>query len=321
VRTSGDFGFQLVGGFIEPDPSAGFHDIKGVPPSMSYLFGSMRSADGDYWWPIRGFLHGTARHLQFLESTAGSDFAWNHTETDGAYMGPTSNGERDGHWGFWTPDGEPILSTTGTEMHWHEPSGVMDVRGVAHGPSMQFYCSNPAEPLVYTSRLFRVEAATVKGKPCTGWFFHDVVSLRAGQSWYGSPYLLAIQGAWVAFVTEMEDGSVDAGHLVWGPEGFTLMVVQRGDGTLLVDREVSIEYDMDSEDFPTRVSYCASTGETWVWRETGRARMPVRHEISPHHRWREGVVLREGENRPWRDSEALMETYNDRLPGWRQTDV
>jgi hypothetical protein len=317
VRRCGDFGYQLVGGFIEHDPSAGFHDIQGVPPSMSYLFGSLRSTDGDdYWWPIRGFLHGKARHLQFLESKSGGDFEWNHAETDGAYMGDTVSGERDGRWGFWTPGGEPILSTTATEMHWHEPSGVLDVRATAHGPSMQFYCANPEEPLVYTSRLFKVDAATVKGSPCSGWFFHDVVSLREGQSWYGSPYLLAIQGAWVAFVTEMADGSVDAGHLVWGPEGFELMVVQRSDGTLLVDREVTIDYEMDDQDFPSRVSYCASTGETWVWHETGRARMPVRHEISPHHRWREGVVLRDGETREWRDSEALMETYNDRLPGW-----
>jgi hypothetical protein len=252
VRTSGDFGFQIVGGFIEHDPATGFKEVQHVPPSMSYLFGSLRSDEGDYWWPIRGFLHGQARHLQFLESVKGGDFTWNHEETDGAYMGDTVNGERDGTWGFWTPESEPILETTATTMHWHEPSGVLDVTATAHGPSMQFFSANRDEPLVYTSRLFKVTEATVKGKACTGWFFHDVVNLKEGQSWYDSPYLQRIQGAWVAFVTEMEDGTVDAGHLVWGLEGFELMVVQRGDGTLLVDRAVTIDYEMDEEDFPRR---------------------------------------------------------------------
>jgi hypothetical protein len=62
------------------------------------------------------------------------------------------------------------------------------------------------------------------------------------------------------------------------------------------------------------VTYTTARGEVWIWEAAPGGRTPIRTDISPDHRWREGVVRRQGDDRPVAVAEALMEVYNDRVP-------
>jgi hypothetical protein len=312
IRTHGRYGFQPVGGFIEPAAANHWTPIHGLPVAMEYAYGSLRAADGTYWWPIRGSYQEKARFLHLPESTPGTDFVY-ASEGDKAYTGPITHEERDGTWGVWLPDGTSLIATDGPTFHWNE-GDALDIRGELVGDALQFYVPDANEPLVYTSRLFR-GTGTIKGKPVTGLFFHDSMHMPEGMNFITSSYLTVLEAAWVAFATEFEDGNIHAGHLVWGTEGYAIMLVQRTDGPTLIARDLSVEVSFDDNNppFPSRVRYTGG-GETWIWEaHPSGGRCPIRTDLPEGHRWIQGWVYREGETRKPVCTEALMETYNGRL--------
>jgi hypothetical protein len=283
---------------------------------MQYAYGSLRAEDGTYWWPIRGAWAEKARFLHLPQCVPGDDFTWDPIGTT-SYSGPVTHEQRGGSWGVWRPDGTALLSTDGPTFLWDE-GAALRVTGELIGPALQFSCPDAAEPLVYTSRLFRA-TGTVKGIPVTGLFFHDSMHMPADVNFIKSSYLESLEAAWVAFATEYEDGSIDSGHLVWGTDGFAIMVVNPSDGEPFVarDLDVSVAWS-DKESFgevwPQRVTYRGG-GQTWIWDELpeGGARCPIRTDLPFGHRWLEGWVHRDGETRTPVCTEALMETYNPRL--------
>ena len=308
ARPNGHYGFQPVGGLIEPTADAHWNDMHGLPFAMQYAYGSLRSDDGMYWWPIRGAYTDRARFLHLSESRTGDDFIW-APEGDKAYTGPVVHEERDGWWGVWLPDGSSLLATNGPEFRWTE-GDALDITGELVGDGMQFFVPDADEPLLYTSRLFR-GTGTIKGTPVTGLFFHDSMHMPAGTNFILSSYLTALEAAWVAFATEFEDGTVHAGHLIWGTEGYDLMLVHRSDGPPIVARDLDVQVRFDGE-FASEIRYSAGD-ETWVWEAAQGGHCPIRTDLPEGHRWSQGWVHREGETRRPACTEALMETYNGRL--------
>jgi hypothetical protein len=314
LPTSGHFGFQPVAGFIEPTARTHWEDVAGLQMSMQYFYGSLRSADGDYWWPIRGSYTDRARFLHLPESKIGGDFHYVSDETN-TYSGPVEHAERDGKWGVWTEDGEPLMLVDDTTMAWNDGT-ELSVTGELVGPGLQFLCSDEDEAMAYTSRLFRA-TGTIKGIPVFGLVFHDSMHMKAGANFIKSAYLDKLETAWVAFATEFEDGNIHAGHLVHGTQGFNVMILHRTDGLPLVAREIKVEAELDGEPlddatFPARVTYTGG-GETWVWEAAEGGRCPVRKDLPAGHRWRQGWVHHIDETRRPKTTEALMETYNARL--------
>jgi len=309
VRANGHYGFQPVGGLIEPEAPNHWATVHGVPFAMQYVYGSLRSGDGTYWWPIRGAFTDRARFLHLPESRDGGDFVW-APEGEKSYSGPVQHEERDGWWGVWLPDGTSLLATNGPEIHWTE-GDHLDLTGSLLGDAIQFFVPDAKEPLVYTSRLFRGEG-TIKGVPVEGLFFHDSMHMPEDMNFILSSYLTELEAAWVAFATEFDDGTIHAGHLVWGTQGFDLMIVHRTDGPPIVAHDLDVEVAFDGE-FASEVRYTAGD-ETWVWEALpSGGHCPIRTDLPEGHRWSQGWVHRKGETRTPRCTEALMETYNGRL--------
>lgn len=319
--------FQPVGSLTTTAVDPLFAAHFGLPVSMQYIYGSLRTKGGTYYWPIRGTYRHRARHLHLsvadrevvddgdrLSDRVG-DFRY-AVGTGEGYEGDVTWERRDGSWAVCKDDGEPLMSLGDTTLSWTEGAAV-DLRGTIDGPALQFGVGNDEWPFVYTSRLFRVTDGLVEGEPVEGWVFHDTLHLPEGENFMTSPYQRQLQGAWVAFVTEYDDGAIHAGHLVHGLDGFTVLAVHRSDGPPLLSNVADVEVEVDADDFPTRVSYVAGD-QTWVWdgyslSGSGRGRMPVRADIGPDHRWTQGIVRPLGETRKVVSAEALMETYQDRL--------
>ena len=116
-RTGGRYGFQPVGGFIAPAAENHWATTHGVPIAMEYLYGSLRAADGTYWWPIRGAYADKARFLHLPESVPGGDFVW-QPEGEKAYTGPVEHGRRGDRFGVWLPDGSSLIATDDDTASW-----------------------------------------------------------------------------------------------------------------------------------------------------------------------------------------------------------
>jgi hypothetical protein len=101
VRVSGNYGYAPVGAIIDPEPAAMWADVNGVPMGMQYFYGSVRSAAGDYWWPIRGFYPNKARFLHLSKAKIGGDFTYAKDHSN-SYSGAVEHGERDGK--MWRMD-------------------------------------------------------------------------------------------------------------------------------------------------------------------------------------------------------------------------
>ncbi|GAA0616730.1 hypothetical protein GCM10009547_18540 [Sporichthya brevicatena] len=309
VRPSGRFGFQPVGGMVSPDGHSQWGSILGLPMNMAYAYGTLRAEDGTYWWPIRGSYETVSRRMHLSEARDAVDFVW-APEGEACDVGPVVTEKRDGWTGTWRADGSPVLATNGPEFRWTEP-GFLDVHGELVGPAIQFYMPDANEPLVYTSRLFR-GSGTIKGQPVRGLFYHDSMHMPADQDFIRSAYITDLQAAWVAFATEFDDGTVHAGHLVWGTEGFDILLIHRTDGESLVLRDLDVAVRI-SGDYPVEVRYSGG-GETWIWTAHPKGyRDPIRADLPEGHRRIQGWVVREGETRRPVHTEALMETYNGRL--------
>lgn len=264
--------YRPDGGLITTSPEPAFRDFYGLPVSMQYLYGSLRSDDGRYFWPIRGSYRDRARHLHLAAAgyLAGKDGALDQVDdfefavgTGEGYEGPVDWDHRGGRWGVYRSDGAPIIETDNHGVWWHEGSRLR-ARGAIDGPGLQFRVSNPQWPFVYSSRLFRVSDAVIDGVQVSGWIFHDTLHLPAGEHFLTSPYQRGLQAAWVAFVTEFEDGAVHCGHLVYGLNGFSILIVHRSDGPPVISNDVKIEAELGDHDFCRKVTYRAG-GETWVW--------------------------------------------------------
>lgn len=312
-RANGAFGYQLVGGFVDYEPGVYFEPLLGIPPSMQYVYGSFRSASGSYFWPIRGLYADRTRHLHIAESKSGGDFEY-APEGEAAYDGPVAK-SGGAHAGARSPDGSSyVLEAEGSGLRWSE-GDVVDVEGRAVGTASQFHAPDADCPLIYTSQLFRTTSARIKGEEVEGLFFFDALHLPEGADWITSPYYAALQAAWVAFATELDDGTIHAGHLVHGLDGFNILLTQSTDGSERVSRHFDVAVALDGDPaFPAEVRYTTrDRDDVWVWSALETGRMPVREDLVPGHRWRQGVVRLEGDTRDVVRSEALMETYNLRL--------
>ncbi|WP_245650673.1 hypothetical protein [Nocardia harenae] len=314
MSTSGKFGFQPVAAFIEPTASAHWRDVAGLEVDMQYFYGSVRSEAGDYWWPIRGFYPDRARYLHLSESKIGGDFHYATDETS-SYGGPVKHLQRDGGLQVVTPEGAVLMAVDDSRMEWNDGT-ELSMTGELVGPGIQFLVPDEDDAFLYTSRLFRT-TGTVKGVPVTGLVFHDSMHAKPGKQFLTGPVITKLEAAWVAFATEFEDGTVHSGHLVYGTEGFDLMIIHRSDGPSLIARDIVVHAELDGDPmadttFPAKVSYTGG-GETWVWEAVPGGRCPVREDLPAGHRWRQGWAHHVDETRRPKTTEALMETYNGRL--------
>ena len=312
-RANGRFGHQVVGGHVDYDAAAYYEPLLGIPASMQYIYGSLRSEAGSYYWPIRGLYADRTRHLHLSESKDGGEFVY-APEGEAAYDGPV---EKQGgpNAGARSPDGKAFLfETDGNTLRYIE-EGCIDLTAEVVGRTTQFHAPDAECPLIYTSTVIRTTEATVKGEEVSGILFYDALHLPEGVSWVTSPYYADLQAAWVAFITEFDDGNLAFGHLVHGVDGFNVLLTQRTDGDPMVSRSFATEVTLEGPDeFPHSVRYLANdSDQVWRWDALPVSRMPVRKDLVEGHRWRQGVVTPEGETRAVTRSEGLMETYNSRL--------
>lgn len=320
VRENGRYGYQTVNGFVEAHPGHGFdaEPVNGMPLQTLWMYGSWQAVEsGAYYAALRHMTPTGAMALLFYKAEPDGDFETVPGAARRAYKGAVFNDPRDGRVGIWDvmtgPDDQFFTLNVGPDGHTvYRERGMIDVQGPQRGDLMQSAVLDARSPMTYTSRC--VEASgTVMGEEVEGFFFTDQHHLHRGTDWLVSEFFHGVQGVWVVFSTEYEDGSWDIGNLFWGFGGFASGMIQTSDGERSATTVMRAEIDEDEDDYVHEARFYLGPEESEVWRFTcrhpeGYPRMPLMRVIgSP--KWSEGVVTRVGEERRWVKAEAWMETY------------
>jgi hypothetical protein len=205
------------------------------------------------------------------------------------------------------PDGFTRLEGRGSALTWTE-TDLVDVTGTAVGPACRLRLDDPAFPLLYTTRPYRV-AGVVKGVPVTGAALLVTIHLPEGADLVASPLLSRLQIAWIEFVNELADGTFESGLLVHGREGLTGIAVNRSDGTTLATADVTVDLENDADSLRRIVFTHRDESLTWEALPSG-GRWPTRADILDGYRFRQGEVRRDETPRV---SYAFAETFQDRM--------
>jgi hypothetical protein len=321
VRPWGRYGWQTINSFSEREPSYGFSAplLNGMYQTTHMLYGSFRSLETDsYWAAIRHYNVSGALSIQMYQSEPGRDFRY-LKQGARAYRGGCYGGQRNGRWGVWDLVSPPELQrftlnvTDDGTTHWLERD-LLEMEGAQVGDLMQSVVLDTASPLTYTSRGVKCHGQ-VMGEEAEGFFFQDFFHLGLGQDWMITEFFNGVQGIWIVSVTEFEDGAWEITNFFLGLGAFASALVQRSDGTRLAATDLDVEVHIDDDDYVTLAHFILDDELTWTWTpryEDGTPRMPLMN-VPGSPKWNEGVLLKKGETRAWRHSEAWMEIYPSTL--------
>jgi hypothetical protein len=317
VRPWGRYGWQTINGFSEREPSYGFSAplLNGMYQTTHMLYGSFRSLESEtYYAAIRHYNVSGALSIQMYEAEKGQDFRY-LKQGARAYRGGCYGGHRNDRWGVWDlvspPEHQRFTLNVDDDgnTHWLEKD-LIDVVGHQVGDLMQSVVLDAASPLTYTSRGIKCRGE-VLGEEAEGYFFQDFFHLGLGQDWMVTEFFNGVQGIWIVSVTEFEDDSWEITNFFLGLGGFASALVQTSDGERLAATDLDVAVWVDDDDYVTKADFILDDELTWTWTPRypdGTPRMPLMN-VPGSPKWNEGVLLKKGEDRPWRHSEAWMEIY------------
>jgi hypothetical protein len=269
----------------------------------TYLWGTLRSrsADPDIWtalrrlsdgatWPARLLLQsnsgagGIRKHQPALQAARSIDATERGSSTCAAWHAPASES---------TESFDVAIRSTG--ITWNE-GALVDLAGAEVTPGLQWRLpkGDDHEGMAYRSRIFQV-AGTIDGVAVDGFVGYDEVHLPSGrQNYIDDPLTMShFSEAWCTWATAYDDGSVEAGHVAFGRNGFGFGL-RSTDGAAFATTVVSGTVTRDGQGCPTHLAFDID-GEAWEFSADDRG-MPAQPLPGPV-RQAEGCFHRVGENR------------------------
>lgn len=294
------------------DPAEHFGEVHGLPLSITGTVGVIETVDGSQRWNfMRTFFPDKTRTFRPIGGPVGGDLDLT-TDPDLAYAGPVISGQRDGRWGYWRPDGTPMLDLDDKRAHLIE-GDLIDLTAERVSAGWRIHARHPEHPLAYASWAHQVRGRFC-GHEVTGVMSLDAVHMPADKGLYPSPYLDELEIAFGYFANELVDGTWETGTLLVGAQGYQALVVNHGDTPVVVTSTTggSVEFDGIGEEYPTRVTV-EGDGETVTFEAEPAGRWPLMAHVPGQHRLRVGTVHRAGCPVPVRRSYACLEAFRDRV--------
>lgn len=245
--------------------------VEGVVRESTYLWGVFRShgeqpdiisamrrlSDGPAW-PSRVLLQsnvgaaGVRRHATQLTAARSVDAVVSGVPGAPSFVAAAVDGAESFE-----------LAIVDNAVRWSE-GALLDVSGTEVGPGLQWWLP-PADGrsgMRYASRIFRVEGSAV-GVSVAGFIGCDEVHLAAGhQNYVDDPITVAhLSDAWCTWAAAYDDGSVEAGHAAFGPNGFGFGL-RSTDGAASVTTAVSGSVTRDAAGCPSHIAFDLA-GEPW----------------------------------------------------------
>ena len=221
--------------------------------------------------------------------------------------------------GAWSGLNDKTLEASfGLEAAWHD-SNCLDIRGPTLGPGLQLLLpwrdGAGWGGLLDVSIYYEVEG-TLFGQPVLGFLILEMMFSPPGMTLHDSVLRRRYVGAWNAFATRFEDGSVQYGQIGFGANPFRYANIMDGDKHIHGPiSSIKTEYALDG--MGSRVEYRLANGESWECvvgkNETLRDMTRMAAAQGSNCQVHKGAVGRVGDARPWRNRYAILEWFPDRL--------
>jgi hypothetical protein len=155
------------------------------------------------------------------------------------------------------------LVSDGTTLEWIE-EGTLDVRGSLVPPGLHWYLPGRDKAMYYASQLFELEGV-ILDHPVRGFIGFDDIYLPEGVRIYQGDALVgeALEIVWWTWATRYQDGSLEAGHFLFGHDqlGFALLTDETGQVTATTAVEALVTLGQDGV-WPARIDLTAD-GVDW----------------------------------------------------------
>jgi hypothetical protein len=230
----------------------------------------MRDPEGVIFTPMRRLYGGDGGKERLLVQTtldgaetlrihpAGAHTArstgWRRSFQDGVFSLECSDSSSDARF---------RLVSDGTKLEWTE-EGTLDLHGLIVAPGLHWYLPGRDTGMYYASQLFELEGV-ILDHPVRGFIGFDDIYLPPGIRIYQGDALVGerLEVLWWTWATRYKDGSLDAGHFLFGHDrlGFALLTDEGGRVTATTDLQASVTLGPDGV-WPARVDLSAE-GVDW----------------------------------------------------------
>jgi hypothetical protein len=274
-----DFEWQCVVGAIDTAASdyANEGSIFGLPMSQTFVYGTVRDADGVIWTPMRRLAAGDGgREKLLLQSDLDSDAIHIHRAGRASASclgvqrrldGETIRLESDP-----AAEGAPFsISADAGSFRWVE-DGTLELNGSAVPPGLQWHLPDRDKGMYYLSQIYEVEG-TILNREVRG--FIPLDQLWMDGLVYVDDILVGRQAevAWYTWATRYEDGTFDGGHFMVGHRrlGFAIVYDETGNVSATTDVDGRVVLDGDGP-WPARIEVSAA-GAEWEFVPAATGRM------------------------------------------------
>lgn len=257
----------------------------GLVPEGTFLFGNLRSDDGEMFEITRRIPAKDDRGMSGLvvQSTINPDNVF-HIEKysfDAATsLGVVRHLDETTNTASWSSasdvTGNPWQATmTPESMTWNE-DGLFELTGELLSPGLQWYKAGGDLGIYYVSQLFQVQGV-FQGRAVRGMLGFDRTYMPEGAMLYVRKDILVgeqLHNSWYTWATRYKDGTFEAGHFLLANDhgGFAIFTNDKGEVTTSIDVTGEVEPGPD-QNFPKAVTLVIE-GEEWEFLPDPRGKMP-----------------------------------------------
>lgn len=225
----------------------------------------------------------------------------------------------DGLGGTWSGGSSQSYAIRVGQTGTWQDSGLLDLTGTLMGPGTQLYLpwreNGVSGGTAHCGLFYQVEGSLF-GEPVSGTLIVDHIYSPAGQTLHGSPLRRRFLGAWNAFATTFEDGSVQYGQFGYGAGAFRYANIVDGDRHFSC-AVVGVTPEYGPDGMATRLEYRLANGETWEWAIDPRGTLQTMTRAAAAQgancQVHKGHVSRVGDTRARKNWYSIIEWFPDRI--------
>jgi hypothetical protein len=273
-----DFDWRCVVGAVDTDAADYTAEVQlGLPLSQTFVYGTVRDADGTIWTPMRRLSAGDGGGENLLLQTDhDSDAMHIHRTGRGSARGFGVRRTHDG--GALRLDSDPdapgaafSVRADAETFRWIE-EGTLELEGVAVPPGLHWHLPDRQRGMYYLSQIYEVRGRLLD-RDVRGFIPLDQLWMD-GQVYVDDIFIGEhAEVAWYTWATRYRDGSFDGGHFLLGHRklGFAIVYDEHGDVAATTDVDGRVILDGDGP-WPERIEVSAD-GVEWEFLPAPTGRM------------------------------------------------
>jgi hypothetical protein len=254
----------------------------GLNLQVSYLYGGLRSESGRFSIVERKFISSMTGGLFIMSNDTGSmeldagtprsargEVRRIQTADELRWHDPIMQRVPDD---IRVPEEQGLdLRVTDGRMEWSEGS-LLTLEGDQPAAGVQFYSPMRGNNFYYISQPYWL-TGEILGERAEGPVFLDHIYWQPhGLEWKETPFYTERQVSWMVFANKLDDGSVQAGHVVRCTDGLSFVAIAENGGPAQLSDRMDVSMTLDDDDYVTGAEYDIE-GTRWTYTEDADGHM------------------------------------------------